>query len=45
MEMEAVIQEQASLENQLAVMGTQISNLSSELEEQKSKVSIDNSFD
>lgn len=39
MEMEAVIQEQASLENQLASMSTQISNLTSEVEEQKSTVS------
>ncbi len=45
MEMEAVIQEQASLENQLSSMSTQISNLASEVEEQKSTVSIDNYFD
>jgi len=40
MEMEAVIQEQASLENQLASLATLISNLASEVEEQKSTVSI-----
>lgn len=44
MEMEAVIQEQASLENQLASLGTQISNFSSDVEEQRSTVSIDNYF-
>ncbi|XP_057456951.1 structural maintenance of chromosomes protein 2-1-like [Lotus japonicus] len=38
MEMDAVIQEQASLENQLEAMQTQISNLVSELEEQRSTV-------
>ncbi|KAL2594620.1 hypothetical protein AAZV13_12G199500 [Glycine max] len=38
MEMEAVIQEQASLENQLASLGTLISNLASEVEEQRSSV-------
>lgn len=45
MEMEAVIQEQASLENQLASLGTLISNLASEVEEQKSTVSICIYFD
>jgi len=40
MEMEAVIQEQASLQNQLESLGTLISNLASDVEEQKSKVSI-----
>lgn len=40
MEMEAIIQEQASLENQLASLGTLISNLASEVEEQRSTVSI-----
>lgn len=44
MEMETVIREQASLENQLASMITQISNLSSEVEEQKSTVRIDTYF-
>ena len=39
MEMEAVIQEQASSENQLASLRTQISNLASEVEEQRSTVS------
>ncbi|WVZ01683.1 hypothetical protein V8G54_022489 [Vigna mungo] len=38
MEMEAVIQEQASLENQLASLGALISNLTSDVEEQKFKV-------
>ncbi|KAL2588449.1 hypothetical protein AAZV13_13G169500 [Glycine max] len=38
MEMEAIIQEQASLENQLASLGTLISNLASEVEEQRSTV-------
>lgn len=40
MEMEAVIQEKASLESQLASLGALISNLTSDVEEQKSKVSI-----
>ena len=39
MEMEAVIQEQASSENQLASLRTQISNLASGVEEQRSTVS------
>ncbi|KAL1300746.1 hypothetical protein HN51_045391 [Arachis hypogaea] len=38
MEMEAVIKEQTSLENQLASLITQISNLASEVEEQSSAV-------
>ncbi|TKY68122.1 Structural maintenance of chromosomes protein 2-1 [Spatholobus suberectus] len=38
MELEAVIEEQASLENQLASLGTVISNLASEVEEQRSTV-------
>ncbi|BAT89215.1 hypothetical protein VIGAN_06011100 [Vigna angularis var. angularis] len=38
MEMEAVIQEQASLENQLASLGALISNLTSDVEQQKFKV-------
>lgn len=41
MEMEAVIQERISLENQLASLRTQINNLDSEVEEQKIRVSID----
>lgn len=45
MEKDAVIQEQASLENQLASLKTLISDLSSEVEEQKSTVSIDIYFD
>lgn len=45
MEMDAVIQEQASLENQLEAMQTQISNLVSELEEQRSTVSIEDYLD
>ncbi|OIW07987.1 hypothetical protein TanjilG_20088 [Lupinus angustifolius] len=38
MEMEADVKEQRSLENQLASLGTQISNLTSEVEEQRAKV-------
>lgn len=45
MEKEAVIQEQASLENQLASLTTLISDLTSEVEEQKSTVSIEKYFD
>ncbi|KAE9617320.1 hypothetical protein Lal_00034727 [Lupinus albus] len=38
MEMEADVKEQRSLENQLASLGTQITNLASEVEEQRAKV-------
>lgn len=38
MEMEAVVEERASLETQLASLRTQIDSLTSEVEEQKSKV-------
>ena len=40
MEMEAVIQERVSLENQLASLRTQIHNFEAEVEEQKIKASI-----
>lgn len=38
MEREAVIQEQSSLESQLASLRTQINNLQLEVDEQKAKV-------
>lgn len=38
MEMDAVVQEKASLEAQLAALKTQINSLTSELEEQRAKV-------
>jgi structural maintenance of chromosome 2 len=40
MEMEAVVEERASLETQLASLRTQIDSLTSEVEEHKSKVNL-----
>lgn len=41
MEHEAIVKEHASLENQLASVRMQINGLTSEVEEQKNKVSMD----
>lgn len=41
MEQEAVTQEHASLENQLALLRTQMDALAAEVEEQKAKVNIE----
>lgn len=41
MEHEAIVKEHASLENQLASVRMQINGLTSEVEEQKIKVSMD----